>query len=110
MKTQPLFPGLCLALCCLFLFPGLLRPQMPQAPGKLYITSTPPGGTVTIDNQQMRRLTPFTFVVSPGAHKVRVKGPAGKPMKCDPESPNVRSGYTVTVNCAAAGEERSGKK
>ncbi|MFY9728850.1 MAG: PEGA domain-containing protein [Bryobacteraceae bacterium] len=110
MKTQRLFPALGLALCCLFLSPGLLRSQMPQRPGKLYVTSAPPGGIVTIDDQQMRRTTPFTFVVSPGYHKVKVTGPEGKPMKCNPASPNVRSGFTVTVNCTAEGREPPAKK
>src|ERR1035438_455368 len=48
MKTQRLLPVLELALCCLFLFPGLLRSQMPQKPGRLTVTSEPPGATEVV--------------------------------------------------------------
>ncbi len=104
MKTQRLFPALELALCCLFLFPGLLRSQMPQRPGRLNVTSAPPGATVTIDNRQMSRPTPFTFVLSPGRHSVSVRGKdeAGKEVYCA-ASLDVSSGTTKRVHCTARG-------
>jgi len=104
MKTQRLLPVLELALCCLFLFPGLLRSQMPQKPGRLTVDSTPPGATVAIDNRQMSRPTPFTFVLSPGQHSVNVRGKdqAGKDMSCT-ASLNIAAGAAQSVHCTARG-------
>ena len=55
------------------LFPALLSSQRPPAPGRLSVTSTPPGAKITIDNHDMGKETDFTFVVSPGDHQVSVK-------------------------------------
>ena len=104
MKTQRLLPVLELALCCLFLFPGLLRSQMPQKPGRLTVTSEPPGATVNIDNRRMSRQTPFTFVLSPGRHSVSVRGKdqAGKDMNCT-ASLDIAGGAAKSVHCTAKG-------
>jgi hypothetical protein len=101
VKTQPLFP----VLCSLLLFPAPLLPQMPSAPGRLSVKSTPSGAVITIDNQEMRQHAPSTFAVSPGSHRVTAKDPSGKLLKCSPESPRVASGSTVQVDCT----DKSGK-
>jgi hypothetical protein len=88
-----------LALCCALLFAGLLRSQTPQPPGRLSVTSDPPGATITIDDQQMNRQTPFTFAISPGQHSVSVRG---KDMYCA-ASLNVQSGAAKSVHCTARG-------
>jgi hypothetical protein len=93
-----------LALCCLFLFPGPLRSQMPQRPGRLTVTSAAPGATVSIDNRQMSRQTPFTFVLSPGQHSVSVSGKdqAGKDMYCT-ASMNMPAGAAKSIHCTVKG-------
>jgi len=90
------------ALGCLFLFPWLLRPQ--AAPGRLQVTSEPPGATVTLDNKQMPRRTDSTFVVFPGNHMVAVTGKdkTGQTMRCT-ASLNISSGVTKSVHCTAKG-------
>jgi hypothetical protein len=102
MKTQRRFPVLVPGLCCLFLFPWLLLSQ--AAPGRLRVTSEPPGATVTIDNRQMSKQTDSTFVVFPGNHTVSVKGKdqAGKIMYCA-ASLYVGAGATKSVHCTARG-------
>jgi len=102
-----LFAIVVLALGCLFLFPGMLRAQMPNRPGRLTVESTPPGATVTIDGQVMQRVTPFTFVISPGEHRVTVQGKdeAGKEMSCT-TSLNVESGSAKSLRCTAKGWEQ----
>lgn|SRR5208283_493474 len=88
-----------LVLCCVVPFAGLLRSQTPQPPGRLIVTSDPPGATITIDNRQMNRPTPFTFAVSPGQHSVSVKGEG---MYCA-GSLNVQSGTAKPAHCTARG-------
>jgi hypothetical protein len=99
MTTHRLFPVLMAALFCLVLFPGLVRSQMPQAPGRLYVTSTPAGASVAVDNRRMSRQTPFTFVVSPGNHTVKVNGDG---LSCS-ASLNVPSSSTKSLHCTAKG-------
>ena len=87
---------------CALLFPALLSPQRPPAPGKLSVTSTPPGAAIVIDDQPMGRQTDFTFVVSPGTHSVSLKSPS-LPKCANPRRVSVRSGSTVSINCSAGG-------
>lgn len=98
MTKQRLFSVLKMPLCVV-LFAELLPSQMPSAPGRLSVASTPPGATVTIDGRQMSRPAPSTFTVSPGSHKVTAETPAGEALTCNPGSPNVYSGSTVRVSC-----------
>jgi hypothetical protein len=109
MKPQRFFLALRMVPCCLLLVTGALRSQMPSAPGRLAVKSTPPGATITIDNQRMKQPAPFTYLVSPGSHKVTARGPAGRTLKCSPESPYVGSGSTVEINCAAGENTPSNK-
>jgi len=95
---QRLFSVPKMALCGFLLFPESLPSQMPSPPGRLSVTSTPPGATITIDGKQMSRPAPSTFVVSPGSHNVTAETPAGEFLTCNPGSPTVYSGSTVRVN------------
>jgi hypothetical protein len=110
MSMQRLFAIVVLALGCLFLFPEMLRAQMPNRPGRLTVESTPAGATVTIDGQQMQRLTPFTFVIAPGEHRVSVRGKdeAGKEMSCT-TSLYVAAGSAKSIRCTARGWEQPGR-
>jgi len=104
---RKLFAIVMLALGCLFLFPEMLRAQMPDRPGRLTVESTPPGAAVTIDGQQMQRATPFTFVLAPGQHTVLVRGrdEAGKDMSCSTQL-SVASGSEKVLRCTAKGWEQ----
>jgi len=106
MKTRARFSLRGKALCCLGLFPGLLVSQMPEKPGRLTVESTPAGATVTIDQQQMGRRTPYTFVVSPGQHSLSVRGKdeAGKEIDCQ-ASLYIGAGAARSVHCTARGWE-----
>lgn len=101
MRMRRLFPEpkLTLALCCVLLFAGLLRSQTPQPPGRLSVTSEPPGATITIDNRQMNRPTPSTLALSPGQHSLSVRG---KDIYCT-ASLNVQAGASKSANCTARG-------
>src|SRR5215469_11214653 len=100
MTAQRLFSAPEIMVCCLLLFPALLSSQRPPAPGRLTVTSTPPGAKITIDKQSMGKETDFTFVVSPGDHQVSVK--ADGLGKCaNPTTVSVPSGSKVSINCTA---------
>jgi hypothetical protein len=85
-------------LCCLLLWPALVSSQRPPTPGRLSISSTPPGAPITIDGQATSRQTPSTFVVSPGAHNVSLKSLANC---ASPFRVSVPSGSTKTIDCDA---------
>jgi PEGA domain len=91
-----------IALWCLLLFPAFLSPQRPPAPGKLSVTSTPPGAKITIDNQSMGKETDFTFVVSPGDHYVSVRS-ASLPKCAKPTKVSVSSGSIMSIDCGVTG-------
>jgi hypothetical protein len=86
----------------LLLFPGFLSSQRPAAPGKLSVTSTPPGAKITIDKQPMGKETDFTFVVSPGDHYVSVRIPS-MPKCANPTKVSVSSGSAISINCSVTG-------
>jgi hypothetical protein len=93
-----------MALCWVLLFPALLSSQRPQT-GRLSVTSTPPGAEITIDNQRTNQSTPFTFVVSPGEHRVAVTSETlrncAKPVPV-PVSP----GSAVSIHCTSMGWDK----
>ena len=109
MKTLRMFRALGMAFCCVFVLPALLSPQRPQLPGRLRITSTPPGAKITIDDQHMNQSIDFTFAVSPGDHYVAVisadLSKCAKPIKA-----TVSSASVTPVNCTVAGWDRPGSK
>ena len=91
-----------IAVCCLLLFPVFLPSQRPPAPGKLSVTSTPPGAKITIDNQSMGKETDFTFVISPGDHYVSVRS-ANLPKCATPTKVSVPSGSIMSIDCSVTG-------
>lgn len=101
MKAQRMLQAPEIVLCSLLLIPALLSSQRPPAPGKLSVTSTPSGATITIDNQSTGKETDFTFVVSPGDHSVSVKKDALP--NCVTKMVTVTSGSVVLINCTATG-------
>jgi hypothetical protein len=102
MKARRMLPAPETLLYLLLLFPGSLSSQRPAAPGKLSVTSTPPGGKITIDKQPMGKDTDFTFVVSPGDHYVSVRNPS-MPKCANPAKVSVISGSTISINCSVTG-------
>ena len=103
MKARPRFLTPEMAFFCIFLLPAPLSSQRPQPPGKLSVTSTPPGAQITIDKQPMSQLTDATFVVSPGGHDVVVKGKGDTLTKCANSSVQVESGRVTSIHCTSAG-------
>jgi hypothetical protein len=89
-------------LCGILLSAALLPSQRPQMPGRLSVTSDPPGAAITIDKQRMNQSTNFTFVVSPGSHAVTVVA-AALPKCAAPVTVAVRSNIVTLIHCSAAG-------
>ena len=81
------------------LFPGALSSQTPAQPGRLRVTSTPDGATVTINGASMTRKTPADFIVAPGAYTVETMGQAGK-STCAKMTFTVLPGATLVVECS----------
>src|SRR5262249_34110518 len=90
--------------CCLTLlqFAPDMSAQRPPAPGKLSVTSEPPGANIRIDDQPMAKATNFTFVVSPGDHSVAITSP-NLPKCAAPAKVTVLSGSLTSINCTTAG-------
>ena len=94
-----MFPALNLVVYCLLL-PAPSPFQRPPQPGQLTVTSTPPGAEITVDNQRMRQVTPFTFYVAPGQHTVT----SSTQPKCEtPAKVTVTAGDAMLVHCTANG-------
>jgi hypothetical protein len=108
LKIQQTFPVLEIAFCCVLLFPTPSLSQRPQLAGKLTVTSTPPGAGITIDNQVMGQSTPFTFVVSPGDHRVAVK--SADLTNCGTKRVSLVAGSAVSLNCGPKGWDNPNSK
>jgi hypothetical protein len=102
MKARRMLPASETILCFLLLFPGFLSSQRPPAPGKLLVTSTPPGAKIMIDKHSMGKQTDFTFVVSPGDHYVSVTTPS-MPKCANPTKVSISSGSAISINCSVTG-------
>jgi ribosomal protein L2 len=76
---------------CLLLAPAMAL-QMPAQPGKLVITSTPPGARIIINGELRTDVTDVTLVVSPGVYKVVVGS-------CSEQTVQISSGETKQVHC-----------
>ena len=66
--------------------------QYPAPPGKLHITSVPPGQKIAINDSSRPEVTDATLVVSPGTYKVSVG-------QCPAQPVQVSSGETKEVHC-----------
>jgi hypothetical protein len=66
--------------------------QMPARPGKLHISSSPPGAKITINHTERSEVTDVTLIVSPGTYSVLVGN-------CSEKSVQVSSGETKEVSC-----------
>ena len=106
--TQRIFPALEMTFYCVLLFPMPLLSQRPALAGKLTVTSTPPGARITIDNQIMGQATPFTFVVSPGDHRVAVK--SADLTNCGTKRVSLVAGSAVSLNCGPKGWDNPNSK
>ena len=105
MKAQRVFPAPAMAFLCVLLFSALSSPQRPDLPGKISVSSTPPGAAIRIDNQRMRQSTgskDVVFTVSPGEHSVALIHP-DLPKCAKPIKSNVNPGSVTHVSCTAAG-------
>jgi hypothetical protein len=84
------------------LFPAALLPQMPPQPGRLVVSSEPPGADIYINGSKMSQHTNAVFVVSPGQCSILVQSPDGK-YKCKILNTTVNASQTVPFNCALPG-------
>jgi hypothetical protein len=92
------------ALCCAVLFPVLLCSQRPRMPGKLTITSTPAGATISIDGKATELGTPSTVVVAPGQHRVSIDGAnVAQCGQAHPATVTVTAGSTWVASCEVGG-------
>lgn len=87
-------------LICFLLLAFVAFSQMPAPPpvGRLYITSTPPGASITINGRPRPERTNITFVVSPGHYKIAISDGPGN-LDCPAQEVAVQPGQTVTVAC-----------
>lgn len=79
-------------LLCALLLPKPSASQMPAPLGKLHITSTTAGASITINNVRRREVTPVTLAVVPGTYSVAIGA-------CPAQSVTVASGETKEVAC-----------
>jgi hypothetical protein len=75
------------------LFPQFLASQMPQPLGKLHMTSTTPGASITINGVRRKEQTPVTLAASPGDYKVLIGS-------CQEQTAHVSAGQITNVDCA----------
>ncbi|HTR47289.1 MAG TPA: PEGA domain-containing protein [Verrucomicrobiae bacterium] len=94
---------LSLGFCWIAFFPGAASPQMPSAPARLIVLSSPQGATILIDGQSTGQATPKTFVVAPRTYKVSLFGAGGNSACATPAVVTLASGQSKTVNCATNG-------
>lgn len=67
-------------------------PQMPTRPGKLHLTSSPPGQVIVINDVKRPEVTDVILIVSPGKYTVKVGN-------CQPQEVPVSSGETKEIHC-----------
>ena len=78
-----------------FLLPSPLASQMPAPLGRLHITSTPPGASITINGVlRTNNTTPVTLAVVPGTYAVIIGS-----CKEQTITVTVASGETKEVTC-----------
>jgi len=82
-----------IVFCLSLLMPQFLASQIPQALGRLHITSTPPGASITINGSLRKEKTPVTLAVVKGDYRVSVG-------TCAEQTVRVSAGETTNVDCA----------
>lgn len=82
-----------IVFCLSLLMPQFLASQIPQALGRLQITSTPPGASITINGSPRKEKTPVTLAVAQGDYRVSVG-------TCAAQTVHVSAGETRNVDCA----------
>jgi hypothetical protein len=94
MKNNTLTNISKLLICWACLSPRSSVPQMPgQLPvGRLHITSTTTGASITINGTKRNEVTPVTLAVLPNTYKVVIGA-------CPAQSVTVASGQTIEVTC-----------
>jgi hypothetical protein len=81
-------------LCCAFLLPHASAFQMPAPLGRLHITSTPAGATISIDNAKRKEVTPVLLAVVPNTYTIVIGTCPNQPITV-----TVASGETKDVAC-----------
>jgi hypothetical protein len=81
-------------ICCAFLLPHALAFQMPAALGRLHITSTPVGATISINNVKRKEVTPVLLAVVPNTYTIVIGTCPNQPITV-----TVASGETKEVAC-----------
>jgi hypothetical protein len=92
MRTNPAVSAR-IVFCLSLLMPQFLASQIPQALGRLQITSTPSGASITINGSLRNEKTPVTVAVTPAVYKVKVG-------TCAEQTVRVSAGETRNVDCA----------
>jgi hypothetical protein len=92
MKTSMLERTGRILLFCASLLPIPSASQMPAPLGKLHITSTTAGASITINNVRRKEVTPVTLAVVPGTYNIAIGS-------CPPQPVTVGSGETKEVAC-----------
>lgn len=93
MRTRPVSQVARACSCCLLLsWPFLAQPQIPQALGKLQMTSAQPGASITINGSHRQERTPVTLAVAPGDYRVAIGN-------CAEQTIHVSAGETRNVDC-----------
>ena len=91
MQTHPLSQT-ARACCCLLLSWPFSAAQIPQALGKLQMTSAQPGASITINGSHRQERTPVTLAVAPGDYRVAIGN-------CAEQTVRVSAGETRTIDC-----------
>jgi hypothetical protein len=81
-------------LCCAFLLPQASAFQMPAPLGRLHITSTPAGATISINNVKRKDITPVLLAVVPNTYTIVIGTCPNQPITV-----TVASGETKEVAC-----------
>lgn len=81
-------------LCCAFLLPRASAFQMPAPLGRLHITSTPVGATISINNAKRKEITPVLLAVVPSTYTIVIGTCPTQPITV-----TVASGETKEVAC-----------
>lgn len=94
MRTNLVARASRILLCCAFLLPQASAFQMPAPLGRLHITSTPVGATISINNVTRKEVTPVLLAVVPNTYTIVIGTCPNEPITV-----TVASGETKEVAC-----------